>query len=147
MLELFFFPCRIVPNLVRFTSAFRVIGTINLNVCVSIPDRACERLLDTGADVGLGHHVVRGRSLANVSCLCLPGQCEQFVQISCHWFLKTRSGPGLWGRVASLLHKPDRLLAINRATHLLPTLMIFELLKSTLFGTINRYFNTFIVFV
>ncbi len=97
--------------------------------------------------VGNGHQVVRGRSLANVSCLCLPGQCEQFVQISCHWFLKTRSGPGLWGRVASLLHKPDRLLAINRATHLLPTLMIFELLKSTLFGTINRYFNTFIVFV
>ena len=32
-----------------------------------------------------------------------------------------RSGPGLWGRVASLLHKPDRLLAKNRTTHLLPT--------------------------
>ena len=28
-----------------------------------------------------------------------------------------RSGPGLWGRVASLLPKPDRLLAKNRTTH------------------------------
>ena len=32
-----------------------------------------------------------------------------------------RSRSGLWGRVASLLHKPDRLLAKNRTTQLLPT--------------------------
>ena len=35
--------------------------------------------------------------------------------------LAQRSGPGLWGHVASLLHKPDRLLANNRTTYLLPT--------------------------
>ena len=34
-----------------------------------------------------------------------------------------RSRPGLWGRVASLLHKPDRLLANNRTTYLFPTRM------------------------
>jgi hypothetical protein len=32
-----------------------------------------------------------------------------------------RSGSGLWGHVAWLLHKPDRLLAKNRTTYLLPT--------------------------
>jgi flavin-binding protein dodecin len=32
------------------------------------------------------------------------------------------AGPTYGERVASLLHKPDRLLAKNRATHLLPTL-------------------------
>ncbi|MFN5350266.1 MAG: hypothetical protein ACK5A0_12125, partial [Polaromonas sp.] len=31
------------------------------------------------------------------------------------------SGPGLWGCLASLLHKPDRLLAKNRTNHLLLT--------------------------
>ena len=46
---------QIGPNLVRFASLFRVIGSINLDVCFSIPDRACERSLDTGADDCLGH--------------------------------------------------------------------------------------------
>jgi monothiol glutaredoxin len=33
------------------------------------------------------------------------------------------SASGSWGPLASLLHKPDRLLAINRTTNLLPTLL------------------------
>ena len=32
-----------------------MIGSINLDVCFSIPDHACERPLDTGADDCLGH--------------------------------------------------------------------------------------------
>ena len=33
-----------------------------------------------------------------------------------------RSGPSLWGCLASILHKPDKLLTINRTTYSLPTL-------------------------
>ena len=112
-----------------------------------IQDHGRERPVQTLLTDSLGHVLVHGRSLASDCSHCLSGQVEQFVQISCHWLLKTRSGPCLCGRVALLLHKPDRLLAMKRTTHLLPALKIFELLKSTFLGTISRYFNTFILFV
>ena len=118
-----------------------------VNVSLPISIGLAERPLGPTAATRLGHVLVHGRSLASDCSHGLSGQSEQFVQISCRWLLKIRSGPSLCGRVASLLQEPDRLLAINRTTRLLPTLKIFELLKSTFLGTISRYFNTFIVFV
>ncbi len=53
-----------------------------------------------------------------------------------------RSELDLWGRVASLLHKPDRLLAKNRTTHLFPTLEIEHLRRSTIGAMKNaKYHN------
>ncbi len=34
---------------------FRVIGAINLDACIGIPDRAYERPLNSSADVGIGY--------------------------------------------------------------------------------------------
>ena len=50
-----------------------------------------------------------------------PRSCHRRLLEISSFGSPARSGPGLWGRVASLLHKPDRLIAKNRTTHLLPT--------------------------